>query len=189
MQEIEARAKVEKEQSQKAAAIEARKVWDQAQPATENHPYLKRKQVKPYGTRIDDKGNLLVPIHNETDDLISIQTIFPVKPATGSDKRFFPDAKTGGGYFFLEAGKTVKVLDKIGVGEGFATCASIVESTGYPVYTAFNANNLKAVAQIARRKHPDSEIIICCDDDRFKPENAGRTKGQEAARSIDRAKI
>ncbi|MBF0510159.1 MAG: hypothetical protein HQK57_14695 [Deltaproteobacteria bacterium] len=85
MQEIEAQAKAEKEQNQKAAAVKARKVWDQAKPAPDDHPYLKRKQIKPYGTRIDDKGNLLVPIYNEADDLISIQTIFPVKPATGSD--------------------------------------------------------------------------------------------------------
>ncbi|MBF0510160.1 MAG: toprim domain-containing protein [Deltaproteobacteria bacterium] len=77
----------------------------------------------------------------------------------------------------------------INVGEGFATCASIAEATGGTVFVAFNANNLMAVAQIARREHPDAEIIICCDDDRFKPQNTGRTKGQEATKSIDRAKI
>lgn len=62
------------------------------------------------------------------------------------------------------------------IAEGFATAASLHETTGNQTFISFDAGNLINVAKIVRVKNPDAEIIICGDND----ENE---VGQKAARS------
>ena len=40
------------------------------------------------------------------------------------------------------------------------------EATGRPVACAFDAHNLRPVAEALRRKYPDAKIVIASDDDR-----------------------
>ncbi|MCD8494042.1 MAG: toprim domain-containing protein [Alphaproteobacteria bacterium] len=67
------------------------------------------------------------------------------------------------------------------IAEGYATAASIYESTGLPCAVAFDAGNLEAVALALRTKFPEIEITLCADNDANTPGNPGLTKAREAA--------
>ena len=70
--------------------------------------------------------------------------------------------------------------------EGFATGASVHEVTGHAVVVAFNAGNLKPVAEAIRTKHATLDIVIVADND-VRPdggENTGIMKATEAAAAV-----
>ncbi len=66
--------------------------------------------------------------------------------------------------------------------EGFATGASLYEDSGQRVVIAFDAGNLLPVAKNIRELNPDTEIIICGDND---ISGVGQEKARKAALSID----
>ena len=68
--------------------------------------------------------------------------------------------------------------------EGYATGASIHESTGHAVAVAFNAGNLPAVALALRAKYPDLKIIVGADDDHLTDGNPGKAKATAAALAV-----
>ena len=81
----------------KKASIKASAEYQDAKPADPDHPYLKRKQIKPYGIRQDLKnGNLIVPIYSRDGKIISLQNI-----NIEGDKYFLKDGQVKGGYFDL----------------------------------------------------------------------------------------
>ena len=73
---------------------------------------------------------------------------------------------------------------KILIAEGYATGATLHESTGHAVACAFNAGNLKPVAETLRAKYPNTELVLCADDDYLTDGNPGLTKATEAARAV-----
>ena len=160
----------------KQAAIKASADYQDAKSADPDHPYLKRKQIKPVkGLKQDPTtGDLIVPIYCKNGNIISRQTI-----NRDGGKYFLKDGQTKGGYF--DFGETT---ENIVICEGFATGASIFEASGYRVRCAFNCGNLKEVAIISREEYPKAHIIIAGDDDRKSEGNPGRTKAIEAAKSI-----
>lgn len=154
----------EKEERYKATASLARILWEKAEPAPDNHPYLAGKQVPALGLKQNDRGELLVPLRDAEGEVVSLQFILPEKPAYGSDKRFLKGGRTAGGFFALPArdgGTDGPLL----IAEGYATAASLYLATGYAVLVAFNAGNLEAVARMARERYPAREIILCADND------------------------
>ncbi len=156
--------------SQDAAAAKCLELWNQASPACPEHGYLIKKQVKPYGLR--QRGDVLVvPVVNAQGELRSLQRIY----ASG-DKRFFPDGEITGCYCSIG-----ELTDIVYLCEGWATGATINESSGCGVAVAFNAGNLKPVALNLRRKFPSQKFIIAADNDHAKPTNTGLAKGREAA--------
>ena len=161
---------------QKNAAIKASTEYQDAKPADPDHPYLKRKQIKPYRIRQDLKnGNLIIPINSKDGKIISRQTI-----NKEGDKYFLTDGQVKGGYFDLgESNESIVIC------EGFATGASIFEASGYRVRCVFNCLNLKEVAITTREEYPKAHIIIAGDDDHNTKGNPGRTKAIESASSID----
>jgi putative DNA primase/helicase len=42
--------------------VAANRMWESAEPAPSNHPYLSTKGVKPHGLRVSDHGWLVVPL-------------------------------------------------------------------------------------------------------------------------------
>ena len=162
---------------QKNAAIKASTEYQDAKPADPDHPYLKRKQIKPVkGLKQDPTtGDLIVPIYCKNGNIISRQTI-----NKEGDKYFLKDGQTKGGYF--DFGETT---ENIVICEGFATGASIFEATGYRVRCGFNCGNLKEVAITSKEEYPKAHIIIAGDDDHNTKGNPGRIKAIEAASSID----
>ena len=172
----EAAAKEQAERWAKAAEL-AGKLWEAAHAATDDHPYLQRKEVPSYGLRMDREGMLLIPVMVDGGKLQSLQFI-----AGDGSKRFLSSGKTVGGYFSIPAkdgGEDGPLL----IAEGYATSATLRLSTGYAVLVAFNAGNLEAVARMARKQYPDREIILCADNDveTRKPDGTPWNPGVEAA--------
>ena len=81
----------------------------------------------------------------------------------------------GGPFTIKPMGSTLLIC------EGYATGATLHESTGHAVAVAFNAGNLKPVAMALRDRYPDFRLILAADNDRHTPGNPGLTKANEAA--------
>ena len=160
----------------KEAAIEASRIWNEASEAVPaDHGYPAKKRIQPIGIRLDGKDRLVVPIYG-IDGIKSLQFI-----ASNGFKKYLTGGKKSGGFLKLP-GNDATIL----IAEGYATAVSLHMATGYSVFAAFDANNLKSVAAYVRGIHKSSTIIICCDNDQWKPEsgNPGLDKGREAADSI-----
>ncbi len=108
----------------------------------------------------------------------------PEKLENGTDKLFLKGGRTGGGYFPIAA-KDGRTDGTLLIAEGYATAASLRLATGYAVLAAFSAGNLSAVAQMARRKYPEREIILCADNDIETKDNPGVAKATMAAHAIN----
>lgn len=164
------------------AAERAGELWEAATVATGNHPYLQRKEVPSFGLREDDKGQLVVPVLDESGKIQSIQFILSEKSVNEADKRFLKDGKTAGGYFPIPA-KDGSHAGPLLIAEGYATAASLHMATGYACLVAFNAGNLEAVSRMARGKYPDREILLAGDNDcgTVKPDGTPYNPGEEAA--------
>lgn len=169
---MQAQREAEQAQAHKKASEAAALIWKQAAPAT-GHEYLTRKGIKPHGIKCDGH-HLLIPMRDTAGTLHSLQTIAP-----DGGKRFQPGGRVKGCYHAI--GKPDGVLI---VCEGYATGASIYEATGHAVAVAFNAGNLRAVAEALRAKYPTLRLILAADDDAATPGNPGLTKATEAARAV-----
>lgn len=168
------------EQARKAREADAKKVavkllscWDNALPATDEHPYLQRKRIPAHGLR--RHGNrLLIPLRDIHEKLWSLQYIDP-----DGNKRFAAGGRIRGCMHLIG-----KIENVVIIAEGYATAASLHAMTGYPVVTAFNAGNLKVVAMALREKYPKAKIIVAADNDRFSKVNTGILKANEAAQAV-----
>jgi putative DNA primase/helicase len=195
------RRQVQIEASYGKAASRARFLWQHGAPITEQaqHPYLVAKNVNPppkllktapWKRRIKDeesgqwrdliiKNTLLVPLYTETGELLNLQGIFPKKVAelNGRNKDFLPGGRSSGLFCWIGQKST-----EVCIAEGLATALSIHEATGFRVYVAFSAGNLKAVGLIVRKHLPDTKIIFCADNDNS---GTGQTKATDAALAVD----
>ncbi|WP_185156648.1 primase-helicase zinc-binding domain-containing protein [Psychrobacter sp. MES7-P7E] len=164
--EREAVEKAEKRQARIDAAARATSIWDNAKSATNDHPYLLRKNIASINLRQDANDNLVIPMNYYNKDtkvvtLVNIQTIAP-----DSEKLFLKGGLVNGAYHLI--GNTTMFAGGIVlICEGYATGATIFDAMSYslPVIVAFNANNLIPVAQSIRAQYPDHRIIICADND------------------------
>ena len=117
-------------------------------------------------------SGLLVPIYSPTGDMASLQLILD-----NGDKLFMKGGSTSGGWFGIGDWQVAKIIV---IAEGVATAQSIYQCTGLPVLVAFSANNLEKVAQMARRKNAQAEILLAVDGD-----DTGRSHSAKAARAVD----
>jgi phage/plasmid primase-like uncharacterized protein len=169
-----ANRQTERIQRQTAAAKKAVKAVETLPCATGKHPYLIKKGVKPVGDLRVEHNKLVVPVLDENGHPQSLQRISP-----DGKKQFIKDGKTKGGYFPIKGN-----AGSIYIVEGLATGLTVYEATGKTILCAFNAGNLKNVAQLARNKYPNREIIIAGDNDRATERNPGLTKAHEATQAI-----
>jgi putative DNA primase/helicase len=170
----QAQAEAEHKAKRAEAASNAVAIWDAAVPATDDHPYLARKGIGTYGARLHN-GALLIPMR-DGGDLHSLQFIGP-----DGDKRFLAGGRVAGCYYSIGSAQGAAALCIV---EGFATGATLQQATGHPVAVAFNAGNLKAVAQTMRERFPSLLLIVCADDDSNTEGNPGLTKANEAAQTV-----
>lgn len=152
------------------AAAEAERIWNASIVATNDHPYLIRKNVPSHGLRIQE-GRLVVPMRDLSGQLHSLQFI-----------------NEDGGKKFLVGGRVKGCFDLIGapgeilcVAEGYATGASIHDATGYTVAVTFSAGNILGVTQELRSKHPHAQILVCGDND---ISSVGQRAAREAAEAV-----
>ena len=169
--DLKAKKDAERLASQAVAAERAEDEVGTYADASNDHPYLVRKHIQAHGIKIDRAGRLVVPVVNQSGEILSYQTI----DAEGN-KRFLKGGKIEGGFYELRGNRKI-----VFVGEGFATCASIYEATGYTVMVAFDCGNLAKVAKSAKEMFPGSKIVIGADNDQFTEGNPGVTKGRAAA--------
>ena len=169
--EIRAKREADRLASQQVAAEKAEDEVSTYADASADHPYLVRKRIEPHGIKIDRAGRLVVPVSDASGEILSYQTI----DADGN-KRFLKGGKIEGGFYELRGNRKV-----IFIGEGFATCASIHQATGFTTLVAFDCGNLAKVAKSAKEMFLGSRIVICADNDQFTEGNPGLTKAKAAA--------
>lgn len=170
----QAKALRQKEQLQKYAttAIKAVNIWNRCKPIAKQseHAYLKNKRIQPHGARLYHDA-LVIPIFNESDQLVNLQFI-----NLKGEKRFLSGGRKRGCFHIIG-----DLSQRILICEGFATGASLYEDCGQRTVIAFDAGNLLPVAKNIRELTPNTEIIICGDNDLS---GAGQAKAREAALSI-----
>lgn len=161
--------KAEQQSRHDEAAAKAILIWRTSKTIkhSSEHAYLTAKRVKPHWLR-RHRASLVIPIWNENRGLVNLQFIQP-----DGSKRFLSGGKKKGCFSII--GK-MGIDGKIQICEGWATGASLNETTGNFTVVALDAGNLEPVALVFRKLYPNSEIIICGDND-----ESG--VGQKAARS------
>lgn len=186
----------------KAAAL-AKRLWDEAEPCT-THPYLGRKGVKSHGLkygpfeveRTDTETGevitqrmkaLLVPMYDRQREIWSLQAI-SAKP--GGKKLLLKGSRKAGNFFPIgkpleHEGRKVFIL-----AEGYATSASLHESTGHMTLMCVDASGLLTIAKQVRERDPNAIILIAADNDLWKrradgtPHNPGLEAANKAAAEV-----
>lgn len=181
MKEQQKLAAEETKAKHEKGALSALEIWEQGQPAPENHPYLQRKKAAVNGLKVE-KGTttLLVPMYAAGIKLVGLQRIFE----TGV-KKFLYGSEIVGSCSIIKG----RFNDRVYVCEGYSTAATIHEATNRTVFMAFNAGNMHAVCKNIRSK-TDVPIIVCADEDDSKykagciPYNAGRIAAGKCQRDF-----
>lgn len=160
--EYERQEAARKQRDAELAANRARQEWSAALESAQ-HPYLQRKRIGSEGTRVDHKGQLLVPARKYGAAgavLAGLQKI-----AADGDKRFSSGMDMIGAACLL--GHVGAATAVIGLAEGYATGETIRMATDgtLPLMVAFNAGNLMAVARQLRHDFPDAHLLFFADDD------------------------
>ncbi|WP_187776022.1 toprim domain-containing protein [Salinicola corii] len=165
----------QRQREQAHAAKRVRRLWASASAADRRHAYLVAKQVAPYGIR-QHGDRLLVPLFAE-GQLVNLQRIGP-----DGTKRFMPRARLKGCATII--GRLADA-PRLYLCEGWATAATLHESTGCPVVAAMTANNLAPVGQALRQRLPASvAITVAADNDQHTEGNPGITAAREIAAAV-----
>jgi phage/plasmid primase-like uncharacterized protein len=147
------------ERQHQVASETVDKIWTGAQAAHPDHPYLAKKGIGVHGARATGDGRLVVPLYDEDGTLSTLQYI-----DHQGGKLYHPGGQTGGKFWMIGS------LDEPGtlfVAEGFATAATIHETTGRPCTVAYSASNLVPVTSILRELHGAvQDIVIVADNDK-----------------------
>lgn len=168
-----------------AAAAFALDIWENAQPANDNHPYLLRKRIPSYGLRTIPEVHLpnadgemftitdplIVPVLAGPSKIASLQVIAP-----NGRKSFLVNGRTDGCYAKIGNAKGPSV---VAIAEGYATAASWHRATEHTVVIAFNAGNIPKVARDLRAKLPTARLLVVADNDYHAPgelDDRGRPK-------------
>ncbi|HYQ92431.1 MAG TPA: plasmid replication protein, CyRepA1 family, partial [Candidatus Competibacteraceae bacterium] len=164
-------AQKRQQQQHAVAASKTARFWNEAREHGIS-PYLDRKQVGAFGIRFLGE-TVVIPLHLANGELCGLQFI----DADGR-KRFLKGSRKQGAFHVIG---TLRNGEPIGEAEGYATAASIHQATGMAVVVAFDAGNLAAVAAQLRRLYPNSELILCADNDAWTDGNPGWSKAEAAA--------
>ena len=177
LRERQSRFEAEQAARRKSAAEQMRLRWEAADPAYSSHPYLTAKGIGPVGTRLD-REHVLVPLFDTDGALRSMQSIDPA-----GHKLFEADLPVACAMFVI--GQPVaQTRAPVLLCEGFATGATLYETTGRTVVVAFNASNLVKVAERLISAYPAVCWQVAGDDDRQKATNVGRGAAIQAARVL-----
>lgn len=156
MEEARRKAETAKRIKQELAANDCAEIWGGLSPASPDHPYLSRKRVGAHMARVNGRGDLVIPMVDESGAIVSLQTI----DANGG-KLFHKGGKVKGAFVsFGESGPIAYVA------EGFATAATIYEETGKWTLAAFSASNLPEVVGTLRGSNQGLEIVVVADLDK-----------------------
>ncbi|SFM95707.1 toprim domain-containing protein [Nitrosomonas communis] len=171
-QEFKRLREIEQHQKHEKIAAKARYLLEcsKAAKSQKAHPYLIKKGIQPHGAWLLGKL-LVIPIYDPSCRLVNLQFISPV-----GKKRFLSGGRKKGSFHIIG-----EPSGRILICEGFATDASLFEDCGQRVVVAFDAGNLLPVAKNIRALAPDTEIILCGDNDLS---GVGQKAARDAALAI-----
>lgn len=141
-------------------------------------PYLQGKGLEGFTFSILPDGGLLLPLRDESGEVVAAQTISP-----SGEKRLIAGSAKKGSFYTINA---VETPPCILIAEGLATALSahLMRPDALAV-AAIDAGNLLPVAQILRVSHPDAQIIIAADNDLAEGDkNVGIEHAEKAALSV-----
>lgn len=171
----------ERKENHKKAAINSAEIWEAGQPASADHPYLKRKQVPGLGIKIEAGTNtLIIPMYAAGMKIVGLQRIHE-----NGTKKFLFGSEIKGSCSIIKG----RFNDRVYVCEGYSTAATIAIATERTVFVAFNAGNLYPVCDNIRKK-TNVPIIVCADEDDSKyrpggiPYNAGRAAAMKCVEAF-----
>jgi putative DNA primase/helicase len=154
--------------------LHAEEILSEAAPANGRHGYLMKKHVDAHGISYL-RGALLIPLRDMDGQIHGLQRIFP------DGSKFFSKGTNKTSHFHLIGNLTGPTIY---IAEGYATAATVHELSGVPTAVAFDAGNLLPVAEALRKAHPDIQLIICADYDRWTIGNPGMTFALKAADAV-----
>lgn len=187
-QQQRVQADVEQQQQQKKrqkAAIRAAGILRDCKPG--QSPYLAHKRLSwPSGLlnstliRVGEEafpaGSLVVPLYNETGELVNVQLI-----RHDGVRHYLAGGQKQAACHRIPGGALVAVC------EGYATGLSIHLATGATVYCAMDAGNLLAIAQVVRGMDDPLQpcrLWLAADNDATTTGNPGKTKAEQAAAAV-----
>jgi putative DNA primase/helicase len=156
--EAKAARDAERERDRQSTAEIAEIIWTGAAAASPEHPYLKRKGIQPNGARVTGDGRLIVPLYAPDGELASLQYI-----DNEGGKLYHKTGQTGGCFQVLG---TLEGARTLYLAEGFATAATIHETTGQPCAVAYSASNLVPVTAALAENFSALPIVIVADRDK-----------------------
>ena len=172
-------AEKKREQVYDLAAQRCRAFFAKRSPASSVNAYLQAKGVEAFGLKESPSGKeLLVPLQNKDGEIRSIQYI-----AEDGSKRFESGGQKKGCFHVI--GSASENSPNVLICEGYATGASLHQATGLPVAVAFDAGNLKPVAEALKEKFPNSTLTLCADNDHSNKLNVGLEKAKDAALAVN----
>ena len=146
------------ERQHQVASETVEKIWLSGGAAHPDHPYLKRKGIQTHGVRITGDGRLMAPLYDADGTLSTLQYI-----DEQGGKLYHPGGQTGGKFWMLG---TMDEPGTLFVAEGFATAATIHETSDRPVVVAYSASNLVPVTGTLREMYGSTQdIVIVADHD------------------------
>ena len=159
MAEARALRDAESARQHETAADTVEIIWSGCMAASPEHPYLKRKGVSAHGARVTGDGRLVVPLFDSEGVLSSLQYI-----DSEGGKLYHIGGATGGCFWQLGTADEPGVIY---LAEGFATAATIHQTTNRPVVVAYSASNLVPVLGALRaRLGATQDIVIVADRDK-----------------------
>ncbi|UOF77186.1 virulence associated protein E [Caudoviricetes sp.] len=152
------------EANQKARELAA-EIWNNASPQ-ESHPYLKDKQVTVKGVRVGEfppvkaSNALIIPLIDCNGSIHSLQAIYY---ENGTRKRhFLKDGVVKAKYFPIGDFDTSETII---LTEGLSTGASIHMATGISVAVCFSVGQIANVAEVLKRRYPETRFVVACELD------------------------
>jgi len=149
------------------------------------HPYTSKKEITlDAAIRVTSSNQLAIPVYSHPRSrggrVVGIQYI-----AEDGAKRFARGSRKKGAMFLIGEPAIAAEPTVVLVAEGYATAQTLNDAVSLPVAVAFDAGNLRPVAQNLSESYPDAAIMLCADDDSAKDVNVGLTAAADAAKELN----
>lgn len=184
--EKQARREQERQELHSKTAKESEAFTRDLPAATGKEKYFTDKSLNltATGAKTDKRGNIILPMKDVDGKQWSHLTLHP-----NGFKQILKDSRLQGTFALVGANNLNEVKGDFNLAEGYSTAATIHEATGEPVLVTGTGNNLKHVARALRDRHPERNIFVLADDDKYLAEqgkmNTGRVQGREAAKAVN----
>ncbi|MGQ3892182.1 toprim domain-containing protein [Legionella sp. CNM-4043-24] len=163
---------------QQETALTLQLKLDTLLPIRSKTPYLKSKQIPVFsGVYTNKEGTTTyVPAMDKDGKIWSMQYI-----TENGTKRFAKNSRKEGCFHVVGGFDSLASAPVIVIAEGYATAATLKEALDMPTVSAFDAGNLKLVAQELKAKFPHKPILIAGDDDKGLEVTQGVNPGKDMA--------